>query len=96
MVKRRESLTPSERAQRGRIGAYLMHARHDPRSTTAAARLAFSRRFLDMVDPHRTLPEAERLRRADAARKAYFTQLAYRSALARSRAQRRRKGAGDV
>lgn len=89
MVKRRESLTPSERAQRGRIGAYLMHARHDPRSTTAAARQAFGRRFLDMVDPHRTLPEPERLRRADAARKAYFTQLAYLSARARRLSQRR-------
>ena len=96
MVKRRESLTPSERAQRSRIGAFLMHARHDPRSTTAAARLAFSQRFLDLVDPDRTLTEAERLRRADAARKAYFVQLAYRSALARSRARRRRKGASDV
>lgn len=73
-----------------------MHARHDPRSTTAAARSAFSRRFLDMVDPNRTLPEAERLRRADAARKAYFVQLAYRSALARGGARRRRKGAGNV
>lgn len=89
MVKRRESLTQSERAQRGRIGAYLMHARHDPRSTTAAARSAFSQRFLDMVDPNRTLPEPERLRRADAARKAYFVQLAYRSAVARGRARRR-------
>ena len=92
MVKRREPLTPSERAQRGRIGAYLMHARHDPRSTTAAARQAFSRRFLDIVDPNRTLPEPERLRRADAARKAYFVQLAYRSALARGRARRRARG----
>ena len=89
MVKRRESLSPSERAQRGRIGAYLMHARHDPRSTTAAARLAFSRRFLDMVDPNRTLPESERLRRAEAARRAYFAQLAYLSARARRRSRRR-------
>lgn len=91
MVKRRESLTPSERAQRGRIGAYLMHARHDPRSTTEAARIAFSRRFLDMVDPLRLLPEPERLRRADAARKAYFVQLAYRSARARRQQRRRRR-----
>lgn len=85
MVRRRESLTPSERSQRGRIGAYLMHARHDPRATTAAARQAFSRRFLDMVDPDRRLPEPERLRRAEAARKAHFAQLAYLSARARRR-----------
>lgn len=89
MVKRRESLTPSERAQRGRIGAYLMHARHDPRSTTAAARRAFSQRFFDIVDPDRVLPEPERLRRAEAARKAHFAQLAYLSARARRRATRR-------
>lgn len=62
MPLRRESLTHSERAQRGRIGAYVMHAHHDARSTTAAARQAFGRRFLDLVDPERSLPEPERLR----------------------------------
>jgi hypothetical protein len=36
-----------------------------------------------MVDPAHTLPEPERLMRADAARKGYFVQLAYRSARAR-------------
>jgi hypothetical protein len=90
MVRRRDSLTSSERSQRGRIGAYLMHARHDPRSTTAAARRAFSRRFLDMVDPDRRLPEPERLRRAEAARRAHFAQLAYLSARARRRRGRQR------
>lgn len=94
MPLRRESLTHSERAQRGRIGAYAMHAHHDARSTTAAARQAFGRRFLDLVDPERSLPEPERLRRAKAARKAYFVQLAYRSAVARRRARRRSDGAG--
>lgn len=93
MPLRRESLTPSERAQRGRIGAYVMHAHHDARSTTAAARRAFGRRFLDLVDSERSLPEPERLRRAEAARKAYFVQLAYRSALARRRGRRRSDGA---
>jgi hypothetical protein len=92
MPLRRESLTHSERAQRGRIGAYVMHAHHDARSTTAAARQAFGQRFLDLVDPERSLPEPERLRRAEAARKAYFVQLAYRSALARRRARRRSDG----
>jgi hypothetical protein len=42
-------------------------------------------RFLDEVDPQRLLPEAERLRRATSARKAYFTALAYRSARARQK-----------
>jgi hypothetical protein len=40
-------------------------------------------RFLDEVDPDRILPEAERKRRADHARKAYFTRLALKSAAAR-------------
>jgi hypothetical protein len=70
------------------MGAYALHARYDPRQTTAAARDAFLRRFLDEVDPGRILPESERLRRAAAARKAYFTRLAYLS----SRRRRRRKG----
>ena len=79
---RRQTLTPTERALRGRIGAFALHARHDPRATTAAARVAFNGRFVDLVDPQRTLPEDERRRRVEAARKAYFTHLAYRSALA--------------
>jgi hypothetical protein len=41
------------------------------------------RRFERQVDPDGTLPEAERLRRAEAARKAYFTGLAFKSAKAR-------------
>jgi hypothetical protein len=43
---RRPSLTPAERSLRARIGAYAMHARNDPRQTTAAAREAFLHRFV--------------------------------------------------
>ena len=93
---RRESLTPTERALRGRIGAFTLHARHDPRATTAAARVAFNGRFVDLVDPERTLPEDERRRRVEAARKAYFTRLAYRSALARRTARARPPTDGNV
>lgn len=85
---RRESLTASERAMRARMAAYTLHARHDPRETTKAARHAFNQRFLDEVDPERRLPERERLRRADAARRAYFTRLAYLSARKRRGASR--------
>jgi hypothetical protein len=56
---------------------------HDPREYTAKARATFLRRFEDEVDPDRELPEPERLRRAEAARKAYFTKLALKSAQAR-------------
>ena len=65
------------------MAAYALHAKRDARETTAAARAAFLDRFDRMVDPEGTLPEAERQRRAAAARKAYFTGLALRSAQAR-------------
>jgi len=89
---RREALTPAERSLRGRMGAYVVHARYDPRQTTAPARAAFLKRFLDEVDPDRVLPEPERLRRAAAARKAYFTRLAYLAS--RRRRQRMSRGQG--
>lgn len=68
---------------RGRIGAYRLHATHDPRETTANARAAFLGKFLAEVDP--SLPEEERLRRAAAAKKAHFARLAYRSAVVRAK-----------
>ncbi len=71
-------LSPSERSLRARAAAYAMHAKHDTRETTRAARGAFARRFEDQVDPDRTLPEDERRRRAEAALKAYMTGLARR------------------
>jgi hypothetical protein len=77
------ALSPSERSQRGRLGAHAMHAKHDSKETTAAGRAAFEKRFLDEVDPDRKLPEAERLRRAEHAKSAYFTRLALLSARAR-------------
>lgn len=89
----RDRLSPAQRSLRGRMGAYALHARYDPRQTTARARDAFLRRFLDEVDPGRVLPEPERLRRAAAARKAYFTRLAYLASRRRRqrRARRRRR-----
>lgn len=89
---RRDVLTPAERSLRGRMGAYVVHARYDPRQTTAPARAAFLKRFLDEVDPDRVLSEPERLRRAAAARKAYFTRLAFLAS--RRRRQRKSRGQG--
>jgi len=83
---RRESLTPSERVMRARMAAYMLHARYDPRETTKPARRAFNQRFLDQVDPDHCLPDRERHRRAESARRAYFTRLAYLSARKRRRA----------
>ena len=85
---RRQPLSPAERVLRARVAAYMLHARHDPRETTQAARRAFDQRFVDQVDPDRRLPERERHRRAESARRAYFARLAYLSA-------RRRRARGS-
>lgn len=89
-------LDPGRAALLGRIGAYRLHATHDPRETTKNARAAFLSRFLDEVDPDRVLPEPERLRRATAARRAYFLQLAVKSASARSKKSRASAPAGGA
>ena len=75
----------NERSLRARIAAYTLHASRDPRETTSKARAAFDARFLDQVDPDRALPHAERLRRAQCARKAYFARLARLLALRRTK-----------
>ncbi len=81
---------------RGRIGAHALHARHDPRETTAAARRAFLDRFEREADPDGILPPEEQARRARHLRKAYFTRLALRSSQARRRrCQRRRQEAAS-
>jgi hypothetical protein len=73
-------------ALRGRIGAFRLHATHNPRDTTAAkARATFLSSFEKTVDPDGTLAPDERARLQLAARKAHFQQLAYRSARARSK-----------
>lgn len=80
------SLTASERALRARIAAHTLHARvADPSAHTAPARRAFLDRFDREVDPDGVLPENERHRRAEHARKAYFARLALASARARRR-----------
>src|SRR5919202_2974853 len=87
-----EHFDPNEMSLRGRIGAYRLHAKHDPKETTAKARETFLARFEREVDPEGVLPKAERLRRAEAARKAYFVKLAYQSAKARRTRVVARKG----
>jgi hypothetical protein len=69
---------------RARLAAHTSWARTvDRTARTSAARRAFMDRFELEVDPDGVLLPAERARRADSARKAYFTKLAYRSARAR-------------
>ena len=80
------SESPAQRAMRSRIAAHLSWAKTPDRTArTASARGRFEERFLNAVDPGRILPEAERLRRAQHAKKAYFLDLARRSAQARAK-----------
>jgi hypothetical protein len=76
-------LSPAERTLRARLAAHAMHGRHDARATTAKARAAFLARFEQQADPDGLLTPAERERRAQQLRSAYFAQLALASAKAR-------------
>lgn len=88
------SLTPAQRTLKARLGALSLHARRDPRPAMEVARAVFAARFERGVDPEGVLDPVERARRADAARRAYFTRLALRSAtLRRNKANRRESSA---
>jgi hypothetical protein len=86
-----DRIDPGERALRARIAAHAMHGRHNARQTTAKARAAFLASFERQADPEGRLPAAERQRRAQQLRSAYFARLALASAKAR-RARRSAKG----
>jgi len=82
----RGGLTAEQRVLRARLAAYHLHATHDPKETTRKAREVFLSRFEREVDPDGVLTPCERARRAEAARRAYFTRLAFQSSRARRRA----------
>ena len=78
------SAPPTERALIARIAAHeRWAATADRTSATAPARAAFLDHFEREVDPEGVLPPADRARRAEHARKAYFSRLALKSAQAR-------------
>jgi DNA-binding IclR family transcriptional regulator len=60
-------------------------AREGGHAVSLPARQAFDAKFIDQVDPDRTLSDDERARRVSAARRAYFLSLAAKSADARRR-----------
>jgi hypothetical protein len=93
-----DRIDPGERALRARIAAHAMHGRHDSRRTTAKARAAFLATFERQADPEGRLPAAERERRAQQLRSAYFARLALASAKARRarRARRPTKGGEEA
>jgi hypothetical protein len=76
----------SERQLIGQIAAHESWAKTADRpARTAAARKAALDRFEHEVDPSGELAPAERAKRAEHARKAYFKRLALKSAQARRR-----------
>lgn len=83
-------MSPAERSLRARAAAYKLHSLYDSRELTANARSAMRDRFAREVDPDGILSPAERERRAECARKAYYSSLAAKSA--RARRERRLRG----
>ncbi len=73
-------LTAEQRALRARLGGLAKSAMYDSKESTQAARDKFMARFEQEVDPDGVLPPGERARRAEAAKKLYFTKLAFKSA----------------
>ena len=78
-----QSVSSSERSLRGKIGAYSLHAQG--KTNTVPARAAFLDRFEREVDPDGLLPPEVRAKRAKAAKSAYFSGLALKSAKARGK-----------
>jgi hypothetical protein len=87
---------PKVLSLRGRLGAYALHATHDPRAITANGRATFLARFEREVDPEGRLTPDERARRAEYAKRAYFTRLALKSAQVRRQRSSRRKARRHV
>jgi hypothetical protein len=85
-VPQQNSLTPTERSLRAQIAAHESWAHTEDRSArTANARKAMLDKFEHEVDPNNELSPAEREKRAEHARKAYYKRLALKSARARRR-----------
>lgn len=67
----------------GRIGGLTCYVRHGGRAMTAAANAANATRWEREADPQGLLPPAERARRGEALKKAWFARLGLKSAQAR-------------
>jgi hypothetical protein len=91
----KQAASPAERSLRARLAAHALHAQRDARETTANGRAEFLARFEREVDPDRTLDPAERRRRAEQARRAYFTRLSL-TAVKAKRTKRAKPARGDA
>ena len=85
-----DSETPAERSLRSRTAVHTRWARESDRTAaTEPARRGLQARFEREVDPDGVLDPAERARRLESARKAFYADLTRKSIAAR----RRRKAA---
>jgi hypothetical protein len=83
-MTRRMSETPRERALHSRAAIHLRWAREPDRAAaTAPARAGLQARFEREVDPDGALDPAERAKRAESARKAFYADLTRKSIAAR-------------
>lgn len=84
MELRRDELTPAEKTLMFRLMAHRSHALHDPAERCAKARAGMERRFWRQAEElHPTASERELARVAEQLRKAYYTELALKSHMAR-------------
>jgi hypothetical protein len=86
IVAASKNLTPSQRQTRSRHGSHKSWANTvDRTARTAPGRAGLLRKFEDQVDPDRTLTPEDRAKRAESARKAYYTRLSMLAVKARQR-----------
>jgi hypothetical protein len=81
------TLTPEQRSLRARIAANTRWSREDGKPNAVRGQAGLLAKFVDQIDPDHVLPEDERLRRAEAARRAHMQRLAFLSSKARTRQQ---------
>ena len=92
------ALTPEQKSAQARSARLAGWAQcEDWTAATAPGRTAFLSRFERQVDPDGRLDPVMRAKRAEAAKKAYFVGLAFKSSKARSaKAARKRGGDGPA
>jgi hypothetical protein len=87
-------VTPQERTRQQKIAAHISWGKTPDRTArTAPARQGLTDRFLKQVPPEITDPDA-RLLAAESLRKAFYIQLAHKSAVARKAKAAARKSGG--
>jgi hypothetical protein len=91
----------SDRRLAAQIAANTRWSKEDPTAQGIKMRAGLDAKFLREVDPNNELPELERIRRAECARKAYYQRIALISAKARrvrkeSVIQHPQSGGGDA